>query len=71
MTIQEYFDLCAKHDWFYDYSDDHSKWRAGNTEYQRLYNWKKENTVFQAIFTAWAHHVFNKGEKPHAEEFLK
>lgn len=69
MTPKEYFDLCAKHDWFYDYSDDHSKWRAGNDEYKTLMNWKKENTLFQDIFDAWAYHVFSGGIQPQLPYF--
>lgn len=30
LTIQEFEALCKSHDWTFEWSDDHSKWMAGN-----------------------------------------
>lgn len=27
--LEEFEELCKVHDWFYDYSDDHSVWKKG------------------------------------------
>lgn len=29
MTIEEYYALLEKHDWYYEMSDDHRVWKAG------------------------------------------
>lgn len=36
MTIQEFYDRLARHDWFYHYSDDRSVWTRGVAEEGRL-----------------------------------
>ena len=32
-------ELCYKHDWYYDYSDDHWVWTRGNTQYKEIQLW--------------------------------
>ena len=32
-------ELCYKHDWYYDYSDDHWVWTQGNTQYKEIQFW--------------------------------
>ena len=43
VKLKEFEELCKVHDWFYDYSDDHSVWKKGeamqkeiNTKYSEL-----------------------------------
>ena len=36
MTPRAFYDLCAKHDWTYDHSDDHRVWRKGFDEHYDL-----------------------------------
>lgn len=33
---QEYRNLLGRHDWYYDYSDDHSVWAAGKSQRESL-----------------------------------
>jgi len=36
MTLQELWDQLNRHDWYYNFSDDHSVWRRGVSEEDRL-----------------------------------
>ena len=29
-SIVEYYEMLKNHDWYYDFSDDHEVWKAGN-----------------------------------------
>lgn len=35
-TTEEFTKLCNAHDWTYEYSDDHSVWKRGTAERDRL-----------------------------------
>jgi hypothetical protein len=35
-SVEEYKDMLARHDWFYNHSDSHSIWQAGDRERARL-----------------------------------
>ena len=52
MTLEEYLQALRRHDWFYQYSDDHSVWKKYNENAKviregvklhdpdyKLYNW--------------------------------
>jgi hypothetical protein len=34
-NIGEYFNRLSNHDWYYDYSDDHSVWKRGSANRDR------------------------------------
>lgn len=35
-SVDQIKSLMQKHDWFFDYSDDHRDWRKGSTEKQEI-----------------------------------
>ena len=35
-TLDELTELCAAHDWFYNFSDDHRVWEKGTAEINRI-----------------------------------
>ena len=35
-TLDELTELCATHDWFYSFSDDHKVWEKGTAEISRI-----------------------------------
>jgi hypothetical protein len=43
MTIEEYEKELKTHDWYYNYSDDHSVYCSGSYNDQRLYYTAKDN----------------------------
>jgi len=58
MTPEEenYIKLLKSHDWYYDYSDDHSVWRRGSEAYGRLRSMQKNLDPTGAI---WNEHAPN------------
>lgn len=40
--LTELATLCSKHDWYYDYSDDHSVWKRGEAEYKKIEELRKD-----------------------------
>lgn len=73
MTTSEFFDECVRTDWFYEYSDDHSKWRRGEERMSRLKNLAKDNPEFQKILEAWWAYEYTEKDKrpakPNKEDF--
>lgn len=59
LTAGEYYDLCAKHDWYHGFSDDFSVDQAGAANYQWLSEVAKINPGFAEILKAWAVHKFS------------
>lgn len=39
---KNYRQMLAQHDWFYDYSDDHSAWSAGRAQREKLRELRKQ-----------------------------
>lgn len=59
MIPQEFYDLCARHDWYYAYSDDHRYWVAGEASWDRLKRLAATDPALQAILEAWSAYMFN------------
>lgn len=57
--LQNFYDLCSKHDWYYDYSDDHRVWSRGNSEYDKLKTVGALHPKYQEMFVAWSKYVFS------------
>lgn len=59
MTLPEFYDLLAKHDWYFDYSDDFRVWQRGQAERQRIRTIAKESVEHNDLFRAFYAHYFN------------
>lgn len=53
MTIEEYFNAAHHHDWYSDYSDDHSVWSRGNANLARLQTEAMADPIKQQILDGW------------------
>ena len=51
---QKYRSALAGHDWYYDYSDDHSVWVAGKTQREILYTMRKQIDPESVIWNEYA-----------------
>jgi hypothetical protein len=56
MTTEQFIDMLRNHDWYYQYSDDGSVYRAGDKQYQLIVIAKRGNPLFQRIYEIWADH---------------
>ena len=53
MTLIEFYDLLARHDWSYQYSDDHRHWTKGRDEsdvIQRIVKNNNDNPQFRSLY---------------------
>jgi hypothetical protein len=56
MTTEEFIEMLKKHDWYYQYSDDGSVYRAGDRQYQLIVIAKRGNPLLQKIYAIWSNH---------------
>lgn len=64
MIAAEFYDLCAAHDWTYNFSDDHRVWKRGEAERKRLVSLMQDHHEFQGIFYAWQNYMFRDRGEP-------
>ncbi len=76
MEASEFFSLLEKHDWFYQYSDDHRAWEKGSTESKRLQAIIQENDMFTRMYLTYSDYMFKPLderevlERPQLKDFL-
>jgi hypothetical protein len=58
MTKQEFYDLCANHDWYHAMSDDYSVWRRGINNRIKMDKIVAQNPELQDILSAFARYYF-------------
>lgn len=59
MQLKEYDSLLAKHDWYYNYSDDYSVWATGDRNYEHLREISKLSDQHLKLFQAWGRLYFS------------
>ena len=73
MNLQEFYDLLKRHDWSFEYSDDHRHWQRGRdqlNQIQDILKQNKDNPRNRSLYDqyrAWAFDVegdITKPEKP-------
>ena len=69
--FQEYINKLNRHDWFYDYSDDHSVWRSGLASAKEIMNQSKEHPIYDKAYKAYQACAFGYGEYPYKNETKK
>jgi len=76
MDASEFFKLLEKHDWFYQYSDDHRAWTKGRDEAGRLQAIIQEDPLFTRMYLAYSDYMFKpldereNLERPQLKDFL-
>lgn len=58
-TLQEYWDQLNRHDWYYEYSDDHSVWQRGGAELGRLKALSDLTPEHRALWEGFNKHMFS------------
>ena len=64
MTPEEYYVELERHDWFYEYTDDHRVWQLGKANLARLQSIAQENPVLLGLYEAFSEYMFRDGTKP-------
>lgn len=58
-TLQEYYDMLVKHDWYFDWSDDGRVWRAGVKARDELKAIAEANgEAYQELLTGFQKYMF-------------
>lgn len=50
MTVDEYTDALKGHDWYFQYSDDHRVYEAGNAQFKKL---REAQRALDPLGTLW------------------
>ncbi len=50
-SLQEYWDMLNRHDWTYEYSDDHQVWRRGDGNRKKLERIANTSPEHLALYT--------------------
>jgi hypothetical protein len=50
ITLQEFYDMLAAHDWSYQYSDDHKQWTKGREMQRRLVNIMRGGGKYEQLY---------------------
>ena len=71
MTIEQFFIACQTFDWFYQYSDDHRVWRAGDTAEKKLQAEASSDPIKRKILTDWSIWINDrKTDKPELGNYI-
>jgi hypothetical protein len=58
MSPSEFFKLLEKHDWYYQYSDDHRAWEKGSNESKRIQAIAQEIPLFLDMYRDYSKFMF-------------
>ena len=64
--LKEYYQQLTRHDWFYEYSDDHSVWQRGSDKERQLMRDARKDKRAETLFEAYRNYMFKGGDKPEA-----
>lgn len=56
----------ARHDWYYDFSDDHSVWNAGRNSMMAIASTSRLDPICQAALDAWRAYIDKKPRTLHS-----
>jgi len=71
MTLKEFYQLCALHDWTYGRSDDHTVHNRGELQSMALRNAVAAQPEFQALYDSWVDWVWQEGPMPELDKSIK
>ncbi len=62
MDLQEFYDLLKRHDWSFNYSDDHRQWQRGRDQLNQIQYILKQNEdepKYRALFDHYRECAFD------------
>ena len=69
MSPADYLDELRRHDWYYNYSDDHSVWTKGRNNAHRLQAIAAEGGILGKIYEDYSKWVFmDRSERENTPE---
>jgi|TARA_Y100000310_G_scaffold44394_1_gene41431 hypothetical protein len=72
MTLQEFWDMLNRHDWYYQFSDDHRIWSEGSKNSDQIRLLSDISPEHKKLYEGFCKHFFggehfNKVESPKPE----
>jgi len=69
MSTADYLDELRRHDWYYNYSDDHSVWTKGRNNAHRLQAIAAEGGILGKMFEDYSKWIFmDRSERENTPE---
>jgi hypothetical protein len=62
MELKEFDSLLSRHDWHYDYSDDHRVWSRGSESNIKIMSAMRLSENHKALYDAWVWSIFENYE---------
>ena len=59
ITLSKYYDMLSGHDWYYDYSDDHSVWQKGRDASEQLRRIAENGQEYKDLRLAFRAYYFS------------
>lgn len=60
MPLTEFQDALYRHDWQFQYSDDHHVWERGHNRQRELERIAEQSLEHQALFDAWSDYAHDR-----------
>jgi len=62
-SFAEFYDMLDAHDWYYQFSDDHRSWLAGQNQMMRIKETIKRQPELAPLFQQFKNHYDPAGPK--------
>lgn len=59
VKIGDYYEMLDNHDWFFDFADDHQRWRAGLDQEEKLKEIALQSQAHDTLFRQFHKWKFN------------
>ena len=63
MDYKQYFNTCASHDWFFDFSDDFIVYKRGLENRDKLISISKQDVNYKKIFDLWSAYAYQQPDQ--------
>lgn len=70
VNIRDYFENLSNHDWYYEYSDDHSVYKRGSYAKSALLRTAGTHSTYKEMYKQFAKWMREERERPEIMEFL-
>lgn len=64
MTLTDYYEALAKHNWYYEYDDAYDVWLRGRMSLGHLIDISDSSKEHKALYESYVAHIFKGAVKP-------
>lgn len=63
-SLLEYYQMLREADWYYEYTDDHGRWKQGHEYYKKIVSIADESPDHRKLLDQWMDHIYSSGPVP-------